>query len=145
PADVISEQAGGGDLGGAVGQSEADRLVVEDAGAELLALERPGGADLDQAVAGTDAARGDVDALLDEPLAGQLEAAAELAEDVLAWHRRLRERELGMAVREVVREVRVIGHLDAGRVLVDEEEGRAAVVAVDGPGEHDEVARDVAV
>ena len=71
--------------------------------------------------------------------------AAELAQDVLARHRRLRERELGVAVGEVVGEVRVGGHLDARQVLVDQEQRGPAVVPVDGPRQHDEVARDVAV
>ena len=84
PAHVVGEQARRGNLGGAVGEGERDGLVVEDAPAELLAVQRPLGAELDQAVAGADAAGGDVDALLDEPLAGQLEPAPALAEDVLA-------------------------------------------------------------
>ena len=63
-------------LGRAVGERERHGLVVEDPPAELLAVERPLGPQLDQPVAGADAAGGDVDALLDEPLARQLEARA---------------------------------------------------------------------
>ena len=59
--------------------------------------------------------------------------------------RRLRERELGVPVGEVVGEVRVGGHLDPRRVLVDQEERGQALAPVDRPSEDDEVRRDVAV
>ena len=144
-ADVVGQQPRRGRLGGAVGQHERDRLVVEDAVAELFALERPLGSDLDQPVTGAAAAGRDVHPLLDEPLRGQLEPLPHLAQHAVQRQRRVGERELGVAIGEVVGEVGVVGHLDAGQILVDDEQRRLALQPVHRPRQHQEVAGDVTV
>ena len=72
-----------------------------------------------------------MDALLDEPLVGQLVGPADPAEDRRRRHAHVAEHELGMPVGEGVGVVRVVLDLQAGRVVVDQEQGRAARLAVD--------------
>ena len=74
---LVGQQPAGGGVGGGVGERERDALEVEDARAALLALQRPGDGLVEQPPHRADAARGDVDALLDEPRVLQLAAAAD--------------------------------------------------------------------
>ncbi len=91
------------------------------------------------------AAGGDVHALLDEPFAGQVEPLPHLAQHRVDRHRRVREGVLGMPVGEVVREVGIVRHLHPRQILVDDEQRRLALQPVHRPGQHQEVAGDVAV
>ncbi len=74
-----------------------------------------------------------------------VEPLPDVAQHAVQRQRRIGERVLGMAIGEVVGEVRIVGHLDAWQVLVDDEQRRLALQAVDRPGQHQEVAGDVAV
>ena len=82
-----------------------------------------------------------MDAFLHEPLVGQLVRAPYPTE-----HRRLRDadvlqHELGMPVRERVRVVRVVLEREAGRVVVDQEQGREAELLVDDEAVEDHEVR----
>ena len=78
--DVARQQLHREARAGGVGERERDALEVHDARPELLALEGPGRADLEQPLHRADAARGDVHALLDEPLVRERVARADGAE-----------------------------------------------------------------
>ena len=93
------------------------------------------GADLEQALHRADAARGDVHALLDEPLVRERVARAHRAEALCVGQLDAAEADRRMAHRESVRERRVVDDLDSGP-LVDEEQRRAEVAAVLVPREH---------
>ena len=96
--------------------------------AALLARRRPGDGLVEQAPHRADAARGDVDALLDEPEVLLLVAAADMVgppRTASAGHHAV-EAHRRVAVRVVVRERRVVDDLDAGRVAVDQEQRRQA-------------------
>ena len=77
PRDLEAEQAAGGGVGGGVGERERDALVVEEPRAALLARGRPVERLLEQALHRAAAARRDAEALLGEPGALQVVAAAD--------------------------------------------------------------------
>ena len=72
-----------------------------------------------------------MDPLLDEPLVGQLVGPADAAEHGRRRDPDVGQHELGMPVGEGVGVVRVVLDDHPGRVVVDQEEGRPALVAVD--------------
>ena len=72
-----------------------------------------------------------MDPLLDEPLVRQLVGLPHPAEDRGRRHPDVLEHELRMAIGERVHVVGVVLQRHAGRVVVDEEEGRQPLVAVD--------------
>ena len=141
PGAFAGEQAGGRCVGGGVGQREAHALEVEDPLAELDALRCPLDRQSQQPLHRPGTAGTDVDAFLHEPLVGQLVRAPYPTE-----HRRLRDadvlqHELGMPVRERVRVVRVVLEREAGRVVVDQEQGREAELLVDDEAVEDHEVR----
>ena len=75
-----------------------------------------------QPLHGARAARGDVDALLDEPGVGQLVGLADATEDGRVGHAHVLERELRVPVGERVGVVGVGQDAQAGRVVVDQEQ-----------------------
>ena len=77
------------------------------------------------------AARADVDPLLDEPLVGQLVGPADPAEDGRGRDADVGQHELRVPVGERVGVVGVVLDHDAGRVVVDQEERRQSLLAVD--------------
>src|SRR5438093_564809 len=82
---------------------------------------------------GADAARGDVDPLLDEPVVLEVVPAPDhlvAPEDGVGVDLAVVPQS-GMAVREGVGERRIVDDLDPGPVTVDEEEGRQTLVPVD--------------
>jgi hypothetical protein len=119
------------DLDRHVGEHELDGLEIADRAAELHApgsvvvgyLRRP-----DRRA---DAMAGDLQASLDEPVFGQLEPAADRAEDGVVIELDILENELGMLGDEIVHEFRGALHPDAGLVLVDEKQRGFFPVAVD--------------
>ena len=132
---LVREQARGRCLAGGVGERERHALVVEDARAELLALERPARPDLEQAPHRADAARPDQDTLLDEPRVGEPVTVADRPESRGVRHGHVLERHRRVADREGVRERRVVHDADALEFAVDEEdrgpEARAIAVVSD--------------
>ena len=75
--DGEGELAGGGAVGGRVGERERDALVVVDAGAALLPRRRPGDGLVEQAPEGAAAARRDSEPLGREPAALEVLAATD--------------------------------------------------------------------
>ena len=88
--------------------------------------------------------RGDPEALLGEPFALQVFAAADPADHRVGAELDVVEAEGRVAVGIAVGEARVVDDRDPGRVDVDQEEGGEARVAVDHVGHHDEHRGDVA-
>jgi hypothetical protein len=102
----------------------------------------PCGRSPQRALGRADRARRDHQPLLDEPVARELVALADLAEHRLLPHLHAVEPELGVLVDERVHVARRAQDGDAGCVLVDEEQRRRALG--DHVGEHDQVVGDVA-
>ncbi len=143
----VGEQARGGALGGRVRERERDALEVEDPLAELAALGGPGDGVDEQPPHRPDAARRDVQPLLDEPCVLPLVPVADHsgpAENGVLGHHAV-EPERRVAVRVAVCERRVVDRLDARRVTVHEEQrGPARSVGSGRVGHHDVEVRDVA-
>ena len=78
-----------------------------------------------------------MDALLDEPLVGELVGLADTAEDGPGRDPHVLEDELRVPVGEGVHVVRIVLDPDAGHVVVDEEERREVAIAVDDVGVED--------
>ena len=97
--------------------------------------------DLERALGTAEAARGDHQALLDEPLARQLVPLPETAEHLLVRHLAALEHVLGMLVDERVHVAGPPRLAQPRRLLVDEERGRAVPLGV---GDDDQVVGDVA-
>ena len=72
-----------------------------------------------------------MDALLDEPLVGQLVSAANRPQDRRGGHSDVLEPELRMTVGEGVGVVGVLGQAQSGGVVVDQEQGRQTTVAIE--------------
>ena len=72
-----------------------------------------------------------MDPLLDEPLVGQLVRPPDTAQHGRGRHPDVGQHELRVAVGERVGVVGVVAHDDAGRVVVDQEERRQVLVAID--------------
>ena len=134
PGALAGEQPRGRRVGGRIGEREADALEVVDPLAELDPLGRPLEGQGQQPFHRAGAARPDVDPLLDEPLVGQLVGPSDPAEHGRRRHPDVGQHELGVAVGERVGVVGVVAHDDAGRVVVDEEERRQPLLAVDDAG-----------
>ena len=103
-----------------------DALEVVDALAELDPLGGPLDGERQQALHRPAAARADVDALLDEPLVGQLVGPAHPAEDGRRRDADVLEDELRVPVGEGVHVVGIVLDPDPGHVVVDEEQRRQA-------------------
>ena len=87
---------------------------------------------------------GDPETLLGEPGALQLDAVADAADHRVSGDLDVGEPDRRVAVRVVVRELRVVDELDTGGVGLDQEQRRQPVGAVDDVGHHDQHAGDVA-
>src|SRR3954471_15673192 len=93
------QQAPGGSVRGGVRQRERHALVVHDSPPPLLTRERPGRGVLDQPPHRADAARGDPEALLGEPGALEVVAAAGPADHGVVRHLDAGEADRRVAVR----------------------------------------------
>ena len=127
PGALAGQQPRRGRVGGRIGQREADALEVVDPLAELDALGGPLERQRQQPLHRAGAARADVDALLDEPLVGQVVRPPDAAEDRRRRDAHVGQHELRVAVGERVRVVGVVLDDDAGRVVVDQEQRRPAL------------------
>ena len=72
-----------------------------------------------------------MDALLDEPFVGQLVGRTNVPQDRRRGHANVLEHELRVTVGERVHVVGIVLDAEAGRVVVDQEQGRQAAVAID--------------
>ena len=143
PRYAIDEALGRHDLDRHVGEHELDRLKIADGAAELTPLARPGVGEFEGADRGAQRIGRDLQPRLDEPVLGQLEAAADGAENPVLADLDILEHELGMAEHVGMRELGLARDADARRRLVDEKQGRLVGIAVD-IGVDDDVVGDVA-
>ena len=130
PGALAGQQARGGRVGGRIGQGEADPLEVVDPLPELDPIGGPFESECQEPLHRARTACPDMDALLDEPLVGQLVGLAHTAEHRRGRHADIAQDELRVAVGERVGVVGVVLHDDAGRVVVHEKERRESPVAV---------------
>ena len=115
-------------VGERVRQHVPDRLELHDRLAELHALLRERGGFVDQPVHRTAAAGGDHQSLVAEPLVRERHAVPFGADQVRGRDPHVLERDDRMGVGVGVRIARLAEEADAGRVLVDEEQGVLALV-----------------
>ncbi len=118
---VVGEQPRGEQLGERVGERERDALVVGDARSERLSLAREGGRLVEQPLGCSAAARGDEEALDEDPLLRAGVAARR--HPVRIGYPAVGEDDLGVMVEvRVVQEAGRALDREAGRVGVDEEQ-----------------------
>src|SRR5262249_58599879 len=98
PRGAVGHQPRRVELGRRVGEHPADALVLVEPAPEGLPLRAPGLGLLEQALCRAEAARGDVQALLAEPLAADRVGLAARAEELRVGDLAVLEDELGVAV-----------------------------------------------
>src|SRR5271167_1633371 len=143
PRDTVDEALRRHDLDRHVGEHEFDRLEIADRLPELDALARVPIGGIRGPDRGTKAIGRDLQPRLDEPILGQLEPLADLAEPLALFEFDLLEDEFWMLEDVGVHEFRNALDAHAGKRLVDQEECRLRRITVD-MGMDDEIVRVIA-